>query len=188
MSALLASFLACLILEMGDGGQKLTLALARRYGSGPSLFAGMAVAAFAGAALSAVGGMIVAPMLGSGARDLFLAVSMLISGGGLFFRQSHPDTLDNWRIGAFATTALGLFILAFGNGAQFLAFGIATRLPDPILIFAGTGLGTLAAWMPAAIGQQAFFDVVPIIWIRRITAIALVVGGCILGLGALALL
>ncbi|WP_278985663.1 TMEM165/GDT1 family protein, partial [Sphingobium yanoikuyae] len=124
MDALLIALLGCLFGEIGDKGQLLVLALAHRYQRDGAIIAGVAVAAIANAALSAAAGAWIGPMLGHDARLLFMALSVLFLGVGLLWPVKMPDTLDDWRIGPFLTTALGVFILGFGDGPQFLILGI----------------------------------------------------------------
>ena len=126
MDALLIALLGCLFGEIGDKGQLLVLALAHRYQRDGAIIAGVAVAAIVNAALSAAAGAWIGPMLGHDARLLFMALSLLFLGVGLLWPVKMPDTLDDWRIGPFLTTALGVFILGFGDGPQFLILGIAT--------------------------------------------------------------
>jgi putative Ca2+/H+ antiporter (TMEM165/GDT1 family) len=184
MDALLTALLACLIVEMGDRCQLLTLALSVRYKQHGAVISGLFLAAFANAALSAAAGGLIAPLLGPDARSLFLALALVSAGIGMLMPVKRPDLLTGWRLGAFATTALGLFILAFGNGAQFVAMAIAVHTADPILTALGAGLGVGAACLPVILLQQRFFTMLPIRWIRRAGGILLLLIGTILGLGA----
>lgn len=151
MDALLTAFLACLLVEAADRSQRLALVLSRRFGAGAAVIAGIIVAAFANAALSAAGGWWLAPMLGSHARSLFLALALLMAGAGLLLPVGRTDPLAGWRIGGFATTALGLFILGFGNGTQMLTLAVVVRMGHPVLAAAGAGLAVMLACL-AAVG------------------------------------
>jgi putative Ca2+/H+ antiporter (TMEM165/GDT1 family) len=188
MDALLTAFLACLLVETGDKGQLLSLALAVRFRRIAPLIAGVAVAAAANAVISALAGDLLAPLLSADARALFLALALLFAGIGMLFPAGRPDLLSGWRIGAFATATLGLSILAFGNGAQFLTLAIATRTADPVLTACGAGLGTIAAWLPVMVLRQRFFTVLPLRRIRRGGGVILTGIGLIVGLGAIGLL
>lgn len=151
------ALLGCLLGEMGDKSQWLVLALASRYRRDGAVLAGVAVAAVCNAALSAGAGALLGPMLAGNARLLFLAFSIVFLGVGLVFRVKRPDTLDGWTLGAFMTTALGTFILGFGDGPQFLILGIATRTGDPVLAAIGGAIGVTLAAVPVIALREHFF-------------------------------
>ncbi|MGJ8479867.1 TMEM165/GDT1 family protein [Sphingobium yanoikuyae] len=178
MDALLIALLGCLFGEIGDKGQLLVLALAHRYQRDGAIIAGVAVAAIVNAALSAAAGAWIGPMLGHDARLLFMALSLLFLGVGLLWPVKMPDTLDDWRIGPFLTTALGVFILGFGDGPQFLILGIATRTADPALAAIGGAIGVIAASVPVILMRDRFLSVLPV------RAIRLVGGGIAILAGA----
>ncbi|MDI1294358.1 MAG: TMEM165/GDT1 family protein, partial [bacterium] len=148
MAALLIALLGCLLGEIGDKSQLLVLALATRFNRNGAVIAGIVVAAIANAALSATAGAFLAPMIGADARLLFLALSLLFLGVGMLWPVKVPDPLADWPIGAFLTTMLGLFILGFGDGPQFLILGIATRTGDPVLAAIGGAIGVILAATP----------------------------------------
>lgn len=166
MDALLIALLGCLLGEIGDKGQLLTLALATRFQRDGAVIAGVVAAAIANAAIGAVAGAFLAPMLGSDARLLFLALALLFLAIGMAWPVRQPDPLANWRLGPFLTSALGLFILGFGDGAQFLILGVATRTADPVLAGAGGAIGIIAATVPAVLLRDALFKGLPIRAIR----------------------
>lgn len=185
MDALLTALLGCFLGEIGDKSQLLLIALAARFGRDGTVIAGAALATIANAAIGAGAAAFLLPMLGSDARLLFLALAVLFLGIGMLWRVKAPDPLAGWRIGPFLTTALGLFILGFGDGSQFLILGIATRTADPVMAAIGGSIGMMAAFMPAILLREAL----P----RRVPLRAVRLGGGMLmlaiafGLGVLAL-
>ena len=188
MDALLLALLGCLLGEIGDKSQLLVLALATRYNRDGAVIAGIAVAAIANAAVSASAGAWIAPMLGADARLLFLALSVLFLGVGLFWRASPPDPLAGWRTGPFLTTAIGLFILGFGDGPQFLILGIATRTADPLLAGIGGAIGVMAALIPVVAARGALLAALPLRAIRWTGGAVLLATGAGLALSATGLL
>ena len=66
-----------------------------------------------------------------------LAVALILQGGGALLPVKAPDPLRGWRTGAIATTMLGLFILAFGDGIQFIVVALALRSAVPMLAARG---------------------------------------------------
>lgn len=188
MDALLIALLGCLLGEMGDKSQLLVLALATRYDRDGAVIVGIIAAAIANAAISACAGAWIGPMLGADARLLFLALAILFLGVGLLWRVSTPDMLDGWPSGAFLTTALGLFILGFGDGPQFLILGIATRTGDPALAGIGGAIGVIAALVPVVLLRGQLLALLPLRAIRRAGGVVLLVTGAMLALSATSLL
>ncbi|MCI4590694.1 TMEM165/GDT1 family protein [Sphingobium sp. BYY-5] len=188
MDALLIALLGCLLGEMGDKSQLLVLALATRYDRDGAVIAGIVVAAAANAAISAIAGAWIGPMLGADARLLFMALAILFLGVGLLWRVSPPDTLDGWPTGPFLTTMLGLFILGFGDGPQFLILGIATRTADPILAGIGGAIGMIVALVPVVVVRGQLLAILPLRAIRWTGGALLLLSGAIMGLGATGLL
>lgn len=188
MDALLSTLIACLCIEMGDRSQLLTLALAIRYRRDGAVIAGLFAAAFANAALSAAAGWYVSTLIVGNARSLFLALALLFAGVGLLWPVKPPDPLAGWRIGPFLTTALGIFILGFGDGSQFLIAGIAARTADPVMAALGGGIGVFIACLPVVLLRESFFTALPLRIVRRAGAILFLLIGAIMALSAVALL
>lgn len=183
---MLTSLLGCLAGEIGGAGQLLVLALAIRFRRDGPLIAGIIIAAAANAAIAAWAGAFIAPMLGSSARLLFLALALLFLGLGMFWPVRAPDPLAGWPTGAFLTSALGLFILGFGDGSQFLILGIATRTADPVTAAIGGALGIAAAQIPMLFLRDKAKKL-PLRPIRRglggiLTVIALLIAAAAFGL------
>jgi putative Ca2+/H+ antiporter (TMEM165/GDT1 family) len=188
MDALLIALLGCLLGEVGDKGQWLVLALATRYNRNGAIIAGIVVAAIANAAISAFAGAWIGPMLGADARQLFMALSVLFLGAGLFWSVKRPDSLRGWRLGPFLTSAIGLFILGFGDGPQFLILGIATRTADPLLAGIGGAIGTIVALVPVVLARDPLLVMLPLRAIRWVGGTLLLVTGALMALSATGLL
>ncbi|WP_311268830.1 TMEM165/GDT1 family protein [Sphingobium sp. WCS2017Hpa-17] len=188
MDALLIALLGCLLGEMGDKSQLLVLALAARYDRNGAIIAGIMIAAIANAAISAFAGAWIGPMLGPDARLLFMALSVLFLGAGLFWPVSQPDTLSGWRLGACLTTAIGLLILGFGDGPQFLILGIATRTADPWLAGIGGAIGVITALVPVVLARDRMLAVLPLRAIRWSGGGLMLATGALMALSAVGLL
>lgn len=187
MDAFLIALLGCLLGEIGDKSQLLVLALAVRYDRNGAVIAGIIAAAVANAALSATAGAYLGPMLGADARLLFLALSLLFLGAGMVWRVKAPDPLAGWPIGAFLTTTLGLFILGFGDGPQFLILGIATHSANPVLAAIGGATGVIAASVPVVLLRARILAVLPVRAIRLGGGSLLMLAGAVAALSALSL-
>lgn len=188
MDALLLGLLGCLLGEIGDKSQLLVLALAIRYDRDRAVIAGIIVAAIVNAAISATAGAYLGPMLAANARLLFLALAVLFLSVGLLWRVKAPDPLSGWPTGAFLTTAIGLFILGFGDGPQFLILGIATYSGNPVLAALGGAIGVIAASVPVVVLRDRLFALLPVRPIRLTGGIMLLLAGAVMGLSALSLL
>ncbi len=184
MAALVAAALA----QMGDRPAWLAAILSDRYRA-PGLVIAMAALALLGAGLlAAAAGALLAPRLTPEAKQLFLALALLFQGGGALFPVKAPDRLSRWRIGAAATSFVGLFILAFGDGVQFVVLALAARAELPWLAAIGATLGSLAAIATAAILGEAGWTALPLVALRRGIAILFAAAALWLGLGALRLI
>ena len=100
---------------------------------------------------------------------------------------NSPDPLASWPTGAFVTTMLGLFILGFGDGPQFLILGITTHSGNPVLAAMGGAIGVIAASVPVVLLRDRIFAILPIRAIRLGGAALLLLVGAMLALSALAL-
>lgn len=188
MDALLSALLACALCEMGGGNQMLSLALAQRFQRDSAVLFGIAIGAMTNAALSAAGGWFISTTIASNARTLFLALALMVGGVGLLIAAKRPDTLDNWRAGPVLTAFAAIFILGFGDGAQFIVLGLATRTGDPVMAAIGGAIGIFVACAPAVILRKPMLAPGQLLWIRRIGGSVLMAIGAVLALSATALL
>ena len=180
MDGLLLALIACMAGEMGDRSQLLSHALAARYRNTLWVAAGLAFAASANAALSAYAGSLLGHLMSDDARHLFMALAFLTGGVTMWLPTRMPDKLSNWRLGALGTSFFGLFILGFGEGAQFLIAGIAVARGNPVLTAIGGAIGICVACLPAMLLGQEFFDHMPLRLLRRTAGgLFLIVGGTI---------
>jgi len=184
----MAALVVAALGRIGDRPAWLAAMLADRYRA-PGLVIAMAAVALLGAGLlAAAAGALLAPRLTPEAKQLFLALSLLFQGVGAFFPVKAPDRLAGWRIGAGATSVVGLFILAFGDGVQFVVLALAARADLPWLAAIGATIGSLAAIGPAALLGEAGWTALPLVALRRIVALLFVVAAAWLALGALHLI
>lgn len=187
MDALIPALLAAALAEMGDKSPWLAAMLAARFGRPVPVILGIVVAAAGASAISAFAGSLIQPLLTPDARLLFLSLALLFSGVCGFFPMRAPDPLAAWRIGAFATTAAGLFILQFGEGTQFIVMGLAANARLPALAAVGATLGICAVTIPMALAGAKLRDRLPIAAIRIVPAILFLVTGAWAALSALGL-
>ena len=188
MDALIPAFIAAALAEMGDKSPWLAAILTARFGKPGAVVLGIVVAATLASAISAIAGALVQPTLTPNARLLFLALALIFSGVSGFLALKQPDPLSGWKIGAFATTALGLFILQFGEGTQFLVAGLAVNAKLPAMAAIGATLGICAVTIPMALAGAVLRDRLPIRTMRIAPAILFLVTGIWAAVSALRLI
>ena len=187
MDALMAALVAAALGQVGDRIPWLAAILADRYRK-PTLIITMAALALAAAGgIAATFGALLAPRLTPEAKQLFLAMALLLLGSGVVGQTKPPERLDRWRLGGMATSFLGLFILAFGDGVQFVVLALAARTTMPWLAVVGAVIGSMAVVGPAAILGERDWLALPLAMARRVIAVLFLIAGAWLALGALEL-
>ncbi len=188
MDALLTTFLAALLAEVGDKTQLFVLVLVVRYRKPLPVLAGEAVAAIANNLLAAAGGALINGMITLRAISLLVAVALVFAGVAGFIRQGDEAEMGStWKTGPFVTSAACFFLLEFGDKTQFLTLALAAQYDALALAAVGATAGVLAANAPIAlIADRARTDL-PLRPIRYgISALFLLVG-FIVGVSALRL-
>ncbi|MEG3084506.1 TMEM165/GDT1 family protein [Sphingomonas sp. PB2P12] len=187
MDALMAALVAAALAQVGDRTAWLAAILSDRLRRPGLVIAMAALAILAASSVAAALGMVIGPKLAPNARQLLLALALLLQGGGAFFPAKMPERLDRWQIGAVATAFLGLFILAFGDGLQFIALALAARSPIPALAAIGVTLGSLVVIVPAAVMGETAWRRLPLKPLRIAIGALFLITGIVLALGALRL-
>ncbi len=137
MDALLLSLILCLSIE-ADG------ALARHYASLSRSRAGIALialttTAIAVSAIASLGGAWLRLMLTPEARGVFLAIALVLTGGGLFFRS--PQSVKN---GSSLMVLAKMIGAGAGSNAALLIAATACWFADPWMAGIGGALGCVA--------------------------------------------
>lgn len=184
----MAALVAAAFAQVGDRTAWLAAILSDRSGRPGLVIMAAAAALLTASGIAAAGGALMAPLLTPNARQLMLALALILQGGGTLLPAKAPDPLRGWRIGAAATAVLGLFILAFGDGIQFIVVTLAARSPVPALAAIGATIGSLAVIAPAALVGEDTWRGLPLAPIRTAIGIVFVIAGAILALGALRLI
>ena len=184
----MAAFVAAILAQAGDRTPWLAAVLADRYRAPWSVVAGTTLALAGTYAIGAVCGALLGPRMTPEARQLLLGLALVLAGGSALFAPKLKDRLADWRIGAFATSALGLFVLTLGDRTQFIAAALATRTPTPAFAAIGATLGSLVAVVPALMMGEAAYRRLPLAAIRLGSGAILLVAGVVVGLGAVRLI
>ena len=184
----MAAIVAAALGQLGDKTAWLVAILSDRYRAPGRVVAAAAIALLVASGIAATGGAVIAPRITPEAKQLFFAMALLLQGGGAFFPVKMPERLSGWRLGAVLTTLAGLFILAFGDGVQFIVVTIAARTPFPALAAIGATIGSLAVVAPAAILGEAVWARLPWRTVRMVAGAAFLLAGAVVGLGGLRLI
>ncbi len=187
MDALLPAFIAAGLAEIGDRTQLLAILLAVRFGRPGLVLAGIAVAAIANSLLAAFGGAMVHDMVNHRAIALMLAVGLIFAGAGGFMRVRPPILSRYGPVGVFGTSALGFFILEFGDKTQLLTLAIAARIDSIWLAGFGAAAGIILANVPAVLLAEEWPRLAPLRAIRAGVGVALLIAGAVVAVGALGL-
>lgn len=174
--------------QIGDRTPWLAAILSDRYRAPGTIILSAIIALTANYALGAVGGLMIAPLLAPEARDLLLALALMLAGVSASWRDKAPDRLTNWRLGAFGTSAIGLAIMVFGDRMQFIAAGLAMRSPLPSLAAVGATIGALAVIVPAIVIGEAGWVALPRRLMSLASAAILALAGIIIALRSIALI
>lgn len=168
MEAFLTTLLFTALAEMGDRTQILCAALALRFRHDGAVLLGMAGASAVNCCIAAVAGGALGGWISEDPLTLFYALSLLFAGIGMLAWRRPVDMLDDWTMGAFATSFFGVLVLQFGDKGQFLIAASAARSQAIWFALAGGWAGTMIALMPAIVLRDRLAALIPLTWIRRI--------------------
>jgi Ca2+/H+ antiporter, TMEM165/GDT1 family len=172
------AFVLAFLAELPDKSMFASLVLGTRYR--PSwVWAGAAAAFAVHMAIAVTAGRLLG-LLPHRVVDTVVAVLFLAGSGYLWvssFRSGHSEGTDAARQGGRAPSLLRVaamsfgvvFVAEWGDITQLTAANLAARY-DPVLVFAGA---TLGLWVVAAVAVSLgakSLEVIPMMWIRRITA------------------
>ena len=172
---------------VGDRPPWLAAILADRYRAAGTVIVAGLLALTAASGIAAVLGALLAPQLTPEAKQLMLALALILQGGGALWRVKPPERLAGWQLGALATASAGLFILLFGDGVQFVVMALAALTPVPALAAVGATLGGLVPLAAAAVLGERGWTALPLVTARRVIGALFVAAALWLGLGALRL-
>ena len=186
MDSLLPALIAALLAGATDRPAWLAGILGERFGKRTGVILGVVAAqvAIMGAALACA--LAVRDMMTPNARSLIFGLALLFAGAGALMPPKPPrDRLEGWRIGALPTSAIGLFILAFGERVQFVGFGAAAWGGSPLLAAMGAMFGAIVAGAVAATLGEREWRRLPLRPIGIAGGAMLVLAGLVLALDGL---
>ncbi|WP_138104309.1 TMEM165/GDT1 family protein [Parasphingorhabdus sp.] len=184
MDAFLTTLFAMVLAEFGDRPQILCAALAMRYGRNGTIIWALGLATLLNCLISAIAGAAINGWISEEPLQLFYALSLIFAGLGMVAWRRRVDLLENWTLGPFWTSFIGLFILQFGDKGQFIVAATAARTDMPLLTAAGAWLGIMIACVPAVFLQRKLAELIPIGPLRYVGGALFLLVGLVLALGA----
>jgi Ca2+/H+ antiporter, TMEM165/GDT1 family len=188
MDSLLITFLSVLLAECGNRPQLLAARLASRFQGSRIIWLAAFLALSANALIAAYAGSFVAEMISEDPVQLFIAIAYLFAAISMVWRPRSINLLENWKVGPFWTSSLGVFIVQFGDRAQFLTLAQAAKTPAWGFTALGGFLGSAIIFFAAMLFKDKFVEIVPVEKIRKIAAVLFLSYGLYLAMGAWRLL
>lgn len=179
MDALLSSFTAVAIAEIGDKTQLLSLFLAARFRAKGAIVAGILVATLLNHAASAWFGVWVAQFIPQGWHNWLLGGSFILVALWLLI----PDKDDSeetgmLRFGAFFASCILFFLAEIGDKTQIATVILAASFEQAVSwVIIGTTLGMLAANVPVVYAGSWILQKVSLDWARRSACAVFIVLG-----------
>ena len=184
MDSLLATFFSVLLAEMGDRPQILAAALALRFGNVRMVIWALALATAINCTISAAAGSVIDQWISEDPLRLFNGLAYVSAGVAMLWWRRPVDLLGGWEIAPFLTAFLGLFILQFGDKAQFIIAANSAMTPHPMFTGLGGWLGIMAAVVPAILLKERLAQLLPLPTIRKAGGVLLLLWGVLQALHA----
>ena len=163
--------------ELPDKTAIASLVLGTRYRP-PWVFAGVAAGFTVHAVLAVTAGSLLGLLphrwLQAIVAGLFVLGAVVLLRGRRFEELKSADTEPTfWRVAA--TSFLVILLAEFGDITQIVTANLAARYHDPVAVGIGALAGLLGVAMLAITGGRALMRVLPIEWLTRAAALAMLV-------------
>jgi putative Ca2+/H+ antiporter (TMEM165/GDT1 family) len=204
----LTTFGLIFVAELGDKTQLAVLTQTCKYRRPWAVFLGASLALTAVTALGAIGGQVLgriipASFLQGAAALAFVAMGVLIAWEAAHAARGEPTkeaacddpddqrekspavppSAQDWR--AFGSTFGLLFIAEMGDKTQLAVLSLAGKCANPWPVFVGGGLALAVVTACGVVGGQGLSRIIPQRVLLRVSAIAFVVMGVLIGFGVL---
>lgn len=180
MDSFLITLVVVIIAEMGDRTQLLSAVLSMRFKDDKNIILGLLFATVLNCALSAYLGSTVKQWISMDALKLFASIAYILGGIGMLLWNRPLDLLENWKIGTFATSFVGIFILQIGDKSQFIIGANAAQADHWLFPFFGAVIAIMIANIPAIIFKEKLPTIIPLKLIRRIGGGTILLWGIIM--------
>jgi Ca2+/H+ antiporter, TMEM165/GDT1 family len=187
LEALLTTFVAAALGEIGDKTQLLVVALAAHYRKPLAILTGIAAAALANNVIAAIAGGLIHDQITLRASSLLLAVALLFAGANSLLSPPRPQASGAWKMPAIIVAALAFFGAELGDKTQFLTAALSAQFGTVTLAAAGATAGVLVANIPAAVLADRYVEALKLRPIRYSIGGLFVAAGLIVAVNALRL-
>ncbi len=195
-STFLSTFGLVFLAELGDKTQLAVVTQTCKFRSPWAVFAGSSLALTAVTALGAVGGRLLNTFLPPDVIRIVASAAFIVM-GVLIFRESRKSEEDaacayddaamvcvsGWDWKAFSATFSLLFLAELGDKTQLAVLGLASKQPTPWITLGGGALALTAVTALGVVGGQQLCKWVPQQLLLKVSAVAFVVMGVLMGVG-----
>lgn len=182
MSVLAISITTVALAEIGDKTQLLSLLLASRYRKPIPIILAIFFATIANHAFAAWLGVVVADYLTPDVLQWVLVVCFLVMAGWILIPDKLEDDESVSNRGPFVASFIAFFIAEIGDKTQIATTMLGAQYADALwMVVLGTTVGMLLANVPVVIIGKLSADKLPLVFIRRVTAVLFV--GLAIGAG-----
>lgn len=179
MPAFFLSMLATLLLTCGARDQMLMAQVAHRFNQPFTLLISGWLASLLAAAVATFGGVLIAPLLTPAAKQILLAMTLLVAALEMvWMRSSAKPTEPTRSMFAIVTVILARQIT---DGARFVLFGLAAYNANMWLVLIGGAFGGAAALTVAWSSSDTYQNMLP--WKPIRWAMAATIAGVAVYLG-----
>ena len=140
MPAFFLTMMACLVITLGGREQVRTARLAAGLGKSAILLVIVWVCAIATSAIAAWVATLMAPLMPGQAKQMFVAIALLLSAAELAFLRAGPAPKEPTR----SAGAIGIVMFAaqLTDAARFLVMALTLQTGEPVLAAAGGAFGS----------------------------------------------
>lgn len=182
MSAFFLAFLAAALATVGGREAVRAARLGAALGHAAGLLLAIVLASMAGSALAAWLGGRIAPELFPAARQMFVAIALLLAALEVWLLRPARQPREPTR--SFAAILLVLLVALATDAARFLVLAIAVATGDIVFAAAGGALGSGAVLVLACVAGQAWETRLPLRALRHGVAGLLLFAALATGLSA----
>lgn len=195
--ALLSTFGLIFVAELGDKTQLAIVAQTCKYQSPWPVFLGGSLALTAVTALGVLGGQVLVALVPPALLRLTAAAAFVVMGLLIWREATRPGASEagddvcgcdgpprvwNWQ--AFSSTLALLFVAELGDKTQLAVLGLSSQQAAPWLVFAGGALALAAVTALGVAGGQQLCRLITQQLLLKVSGVAFVAMGGLMGLGA----
>lgn len=168
---------------MGDKTQLLALVLATKFKKPWHVMAGILTATIANHLLAASVGATVSSYLPQATMRLVLAIIFWAFAIWILIPDKEDESEGSHKWGAFVTSTVLFFLAEMGDKTQLATVSVAAKFNSIWLVTVGTTLGMLFSDGLAVFFGDRILQVLPLKWLRVITALVFAGFGALIYMG-----